>query len=437
MTNELQAGVARATITPPVGIPMVGFAGRGPAEGVHDDLRATTLALASGEARVVVVTADLIGFTERFTAEVRAEIERRTGVPGANVLLCASHTHYGPSTGAYESQDPPADVAAYLGNLKFQIAGTAQAALAQLQPARLGFGEGASSIGVNRRERRPDGQIVLGQNPAGACDREVRLIRLDTSEGEPLAALVNFACHPVSPGGGMRLISADYVGTMRQLVEGFTGATCLFLQGAAGNINPIEMRHSFEPARRLGVMLGGEVARLFEGTATAPAEGVATAAARLDLPAMSFSSVEEGERAAAELEANCARLRAGGALAGAIWWAESRLQRAQAMRDSLRTGVPLTPVPAELCALRFGDVALVTAPGEIFNETGTEVKRRSPLPRTCYVAYTNGTIGYVPIPAAYPEGGYEVTHACRVGPEAAPMITETSLRLLEAITGSA
>jgi neutral ceramidase len=107
------------------------------------------------------------------------------------------------------------------------------------------------------------------------------------------------------------------------------------------------------------------------------------------------------------------------------------------MRDSLRTGVPLAPVPAELCALRFGDVALVTAPGEIFNETGTEVKRRSPLPRTCYVAYTNGTIGYVPIPAAYPEGGYEVTHACRVGPEAAPMITETSLRLLEAVAGSA
>jgi neutral ceramidase len=151
---------------------------------------------------------------------------------------------------------------------------------------------------------------------------------------------------------------------------------------------------------------------------------------------MAFASLEEAERAVAELEAHRERLRAEGASSGSLWWTESRLQRAERMRDSLRAGEPLPAVPAELCALRFGDAALVTAPGEIFTETGMEVKRRSPLPRTCYVAYTNGTIGYVPIPAAYPEGGYEVTHACRVGPEAAPMITETSLRLLEAVAGS-
>jgi neutral ceramidase len=102
--------------------------------------------------------------------------------------------------------------------------------------------------------------------------------------------------------------------------------------------------------------------------------------------------------------------------------------------ESLQSGVPLPPLSAELNALRFGDVALVTAPGEIFTETGLEVKRRSPLPRTCYIAYTNGAIGYVPVPSAYSEGGYEVTHACQVGPEAANIITETSLTLLNQVT---
>lgn len=431
--SELFAGIARAVITPPVGISLVGFAGRGPAEGVHDDLLATTLALESGGERAILITADLIGFGESFVADVRAEIARRTGIPPQNVLLCASHTHYGPTTDAYESGDLPADVAAYLANLKFLLAGTAQAALAQKQLVRIGFGMGESHIGVNRRERRPDGQIVLGQNPNGACDREVRLVRLDTAEGKPFAALVNFACHPVSAAHAMRLIAPDYLAPMRRLVETAPGAACLFLQGAAGNINPIEMRHSFEPARRLGTMLGGEVAKVFEDTATAEAGGVATASERLELPAMTFGSLEEGAHAVAELTSVVERLRAEGAASGALYWAESRLQRAEKMCESLRSGVPLPTIPAELSALRFGDVALVTAPGEIFTETGMAVKQRSPLPRTLFVGYANGTIGYVPIPPAYAEGGYEVTHACRVGPEAAGMIEETSLRLLQAV----
>ncbi len=433
--GELLAGVARANITPPVGIPMVGFAGRGPAEGVHDDLLATALALEADGSQAVVVAADLLGFTEGFTAEVRGEIEKRTGVPGRNVLLCASHTHYGPSTGAYEPAELPADVTAYLAHLKFQIAGTAQAALARRQPAHIGWGVGESHIGVNRRERRPDGQIVLGQNPEGACDREVRLVRLDTAEGKPMAALVNFACHPVSAASQMRLLSADYIAPMRQLVETFTGATCLFLQGAAGNINPVEMRPSFEPARRLGVMLGGEVAKVFEATVSAPAQGVAVRSAHLALPAMSFASVEEGGRSLTHLQSLVARLQAEGKGGSSLYWAERRLQGAEAMLESLRSGVPLPPVPAELSALRFGDVAFVTAPGEIFTEVGMEIKRRSPLGRTGCVAYTGGNIGYVPIPGAYAEGGYEVTHACRVGPEAAGMIVEASLALLAELAG--
>jgi neutral ceramidase len=433
--EELRAGVARANITPPVGIPLVGFAGRGASEGVHDELFATTLALQCGETRALIVTADLLYFSDRLTGEVREEIERSLGVPGGNILLCASHTHYGPSTGAHEPGELPADVAAYLANLKFLLAGTARTALARCRPILLGFAEGSCDIGVNRRERRPDGRIVLGQNPEGACDREARLVRLDTTEGEPLAALVHFACHPVSASGAMRQISADYIAPVRQMVESFTGATCLFLQGAAGNINPIEMRHSFDPARRLGVMLGGEAAKLFASARAESASGLATAGTRIELPAMTAASLEEAERAVAELEAEVRRLRAEKA-EGALWWAERRLRRAEGQRDSLRTGVPLPPVPAEIAALRFGDGALVTAPAEVFTETGMEIKRRSPLPRTLPVGYANGSIGYVPILAAYPEGGYEVTHACQVGPEAAGMIADTSVMLLNQVAGA-
>jgi hypothetical protein len=328
-------------------------------------------------------------------------------------------------------------VAAYTTNLRFVLAGLVQAAASEMQPVTLGFGRGESDIGVNRRERRPDGTIVLGNNPDGPIDREVAVVRLDTEGGAPLAMLVSFACHPVCQPSTWQQISADYVGPARELAETFTGATMLFLQGAAGNINPVVRGSSFETARRLGVMFGGEVVQVFERTPTAPVAsdngGLRTASTRIDLPAMTAESLDQAEQEVAARSADVERLRSQGASSGALHWAELRLNRAQSIRDSLRDGVPLPTIPAELSAWRVGDVGLVFAPGEIFTETGMTVKRQSPLSRTCFAGYTDGSIGYVPVPEAYPEGGYEVTHACRVAPAAAGMITETSLELLRRV----
>jgi neutral ceramidase len=440
-STQLSAGVARAIITPPIGIALVGFAGRGPSTDVHDDLTATALVLEAEGARVALLCCDLIGFPEALTAEVQAEVERRTGIPAPHVVLHASHTHYGPSTRAYEEGRTPApDVAAYNANLRFVLAGLVQAAAAELQPVTLGFGRGASDIGVNRRERKPDGRIVLGNNPDGPIDREVSVVRLDTEAGAPLAMIVNFACHPVCQPSMCQIISADFVGPARELAETFTGATLLFLQGAAGNINPVERGASFETARRLGVMLGGEIVQVFERTLTAPVvagarDGILRAAAeRINLPALTCESVERAEAEVVERREETERLRAQGAAAGSVHWAEQRLTRAEGILDSLRTGTPLPTIPAPLSAWRAGEVGLVFAPGEIFTETGMAVKRASPLRDTCFAAYTDATIGYVPVPEAYPEGGYEVTHACRVAPAAAGMITETALSLLRSVT---
>ena len=70
-------------------------------------------------------------------------------------------------------------------------------------------------------------------------------------------------------------------------------------------------------------------------------------------------------------------------------------------------------------------------PGEVFNETGTHIKEHSPFPSTFFVGYANGNVGYIPTPEAYAEGGYEVEQACRVSPEAARLISDKCLELLE------
>ena len=427
--RQLCAGVARATVTPAVGIDMQGFAGRGPATGVHDDLYVTALVLASGESKAAIVAADLIGFSAEFTAAVREEVERRTGIPAASVALCASHTHYGPTTTAYD-KEPTADARAYVENLRHLIAGAIQEAAEDMKPVRVGVARGQCNIGINRRERKPDGTIVLGKNPTGPIDRELIVVRLETADGEPLAALVSFAVHGVCQSSQTRTISADFVASMRGVVEPALGAKTLYLQGACGNINPILMEASFDPAHRLGTTLGGAVLVAYDQAQTRDATTVATASSELEFPTLTYESEDKAREAVEKIRGELDGLKAQNAAENSIAWAERRLERATAALASLETGTRLEPVIGEVMSMRFGDVALAMGPGEIFNQIGVAIEQQSPIADTMFVGYSNGAIGYMPVPEAYPHGGYEVERACRIGHESAGMLIDEALRQL-------
>jgi hypothetical protein len=321
----------------------------------------------------------------------------------------------------------------YLANLVHLLAGAVAMARANPVPCRLGFGQGEARIGINRRERTSDGRIILGQNPAGPVDPRVAVLRVDGADGRPLAAVLNYACHPVSLHWRCTHISADFPGTARRLVEEQTGATCLFLQGAAGNINPLLMGWDWTHLGRLGLPLGAEAARVYWSITPgdeAAAGGLALARSRLELPPLLPISVAAGREQVAALEEERRRLLDADD-PGALWWTELRLERARRGLEALQGGAPVPPVAAELAALRLGrEIGLVTAPGEIFTEIGQSIVARSPFPHTLYAGYTDGTIGYVPTRAAHGEGGYEVTHACRVAPEAGELLEEESVHLL-------
>ena len=441
MKSSLQVGIARTDITPPVGIPMVGFAGRGPSVGVHDPLFATALVVTDGEKKAALIGCDLLNLGDDVVEEVRQDINARLCILPAHVTISCTHTHYGPDS--YRSATV-ADVAAYRANLIYKLAGIVQEAASDMQTVRIGVGWGVSDIGINRREKRPDGQIVLGKNPDGPIDRQVGVLRLDKEDGTSLACLINFACHPVSQGGRMQLISADFPGKMRDVVEQLIhvsasqirvplGVPCLYLQGACGNINSIMLEHSYEPARTLGTRLGCEVVKVWETIETAEAVGIAVASETVSLPQIMYGSETEAETLTKNLTQQLEQLKASEAHEGSIYWAQRRLERASQALESWRTGKQLQPITAELQAWRIGTFGFTTAPGEVFNEIGTAIKRQSPLENTFFLGYANGSIGYVPTAESYPEGGYEVTHACRVNHEAEEIITEGCLRLLHAV----
>src|SRR5688572_3781837 len=91
-----RAGAAQVVITPPKGAPMAGYYHARGAEGTLDDLFAKALVIDDGSTRVALVSLDLISTTFTLTREARAAIEKATAIPGANVMISATHAHTGP-----------------------------------------------------------------------------------------------------------------------------------------------------------------------------------------------------------------------------------------------------------------------------------------------------------------------------------------------------
>ena len=105
----LRAGIARSTITPPIGMTMVGYAGReGVAQGVDQDLTLTALVLDSAGTRVAIVGFDLAFLHGNLLRGTRQALGDALGIPASHVLLNCSHTHCGPTMNGYYYDDDPA-----------------------------------------------------------------------------------------------------------------------------------------------------------------------------------------------------------------------------------------------------------------------------------------------------------------------------------------
>ena len=77
------------------------------------------------------------------------------------------------------------------------------------------------------------------------------------------------------------------------------------------------------------------------------------------------------------------------------------------------------------------DVAIWSAPIELFCEVSNEVRDRSPYAYTFYYGYTNGWFGYMPTKEEWPFGGYEVERVSPFTPAAAEELTALVLAWFE------
>jgi hypothetical protein len=242
-------GIARCDITPPVGIyhRMWGAATHDQATGTHRPLTGTALVfqpdthITSG-AQQVVVAVDHCLLWAREMDELLASVATQTAVPRERLAIAFSHTHSGGLLDCSRAHLPGGSlIRPYLDELAVKITAAISEAQAAASPVTFTYGAGRCPLAAHRDyldEVR--GEYVCGFNPEGPADDTVLVVRISDLAGRTLATVVNYACHPTTLAWENTLISPDYPGAMREVVEAATGAPCLFLQGASGDIGPRE-----------------------------------------------------------------------------------------------------------------------------------------------------------------------------------------------------
>jgi hypothetical protein len=166
------------------------------------------------------------------------------GIDRCHIMVNCTHTHAAPWTALSRSHLPGGDLLpAYQKHLGEAIREAAREALATAQRATFTWATGRCNLAANRDLPDPDKpgeRIVCGYNPDKTADDTVVVGRVTRDkDGSVLATLVNYACHPTTLAWDNKLISPDFIGAMRDVVEEHTGgAPCLFLQGASGELAP-------------------------------------------------------------------------------------------------------------------------------------------------------------------------------------------------------
>jgi hypothetical protein len=439
--GPLRAGVGRADITD---------YDAGP---VEDPLYAKALVLSDGATTAALVTVDAVAIGEigrigkDYLPTVRRRLQAELGIPPEAVFVNASHCH---------------------GVVCADVAGRTVQAVAEavrgLEPVKAGAGCGHEDrIMQNRRLRLRSGREADVRHAyslppddevagIGPVDPQIGILRLDRSDGRPLAVVFNFACHPIQgvPGGGNTADLSGFASTAVETALGH-GAVAFFIQGCGGDINPVWYKDVDHPrdAETLGNLLGLSVLRALPAIAAETPGPLRIVREVLRLPRADLRPTiaaleQEQSRLLQSLQGTSINLKTFLHLSARYgldpgfpsYYSHAylhqhaqgrhdltrldsrnreqlqayrhnihtmeRLTRLQANVDLLRMhqaqseAVGFSPLEAEIVGLRVGQFVLLGFPGELSVQIGLNIKSASPHEFTFVAGCSNGYIYYAP-----------------------------------------
>jgi len=436
---ELTAGLAVIDITPPIPYRMSGYFNERLSTGILNPLHAKAIVLGQGEERAALVFCDIIGLSADVSSRVRRQAAEKTGIPGANILIAATHSHTGPlyfgalrkhfhdeavaehGSDPYEKVDYPSELAA-------KIVKVVTEADAAARPVRLKAGVAEQQgLSFNRRFHMKDGTVrfnpgVLNPDivrPAGPIDPGVGIVFFDDAQSDSAtAALVNFALHLDTVGGTE--YAADYPFYLEQSLREKYGEqfVLMFGTGTCGDVNHIDVtKRERLKTDYIGETLAETVKAKAELLNTIIKPALAVRSEIVEVPLQHY-----GPEKVAWARENIKKV--GTRELSFLEQVEAYKILALEMRGGQTIGL-------EVQVFRLSsDVAVVGLPGEVFVDLGLAIKRASPFATTLVIELCQDAPGYIPTKKAFAEGSYETVNS-RIAPGGGELTVEAAVRLLK------
>lgn len=416
--QELRVGAAAVELEADDSMPIAGGIGLGYARGQEGQLRATAVVIQKAKAApVAIVSCDVLFVCRDFVDPALAEIQQTCGIPAANVLVHATHTHHAPSVSRVHAYDR---CQVFAERLRKGIVQAVRLAQGKLADTTFAFKLGEErTVGQNSRLLLQDGRIYWTGSredvvrPTGPFDPDLPVLVFRSPAGNLQALLFGHSTHSI---GALRpgVRSPCFYGLLAQELESQRGGTVAFLEGASGSTHNLELKPD-EMLQRIRAALLATM----DLAEPRPVQKLAALKREFTFRIRKFDEAQE-ERAVSEY----CRKKLGP-------HADAVIAVFRQMRQEL------TPRQGQaratwLQAVAIGDVAIVGVPAELFTQLGLDIKRQSPFKNTVLAELSNDWVGYVGNRDAYPLGGYQLWmgHHSYAEPGTGERIVEQALDML-------
>lgn len=426
--THCKVGVAVRDVTPPAGIYHTawGAAKHDRTEGVHRPMTASAAVFAPlhGDGPTLALVALDIGWFQNVEdgLALRNKVLKGAGLGEAELMINYSHTHAGTNANSFLTDRPGGEfINDYLARLGDEVTNVVLDARAAMVPAWTAWGYGRCALAVNRDYWDADAKrYACGFNPHATTDDTVLVARVTDNGGRVLATMVNYSCHPTTLAWENKLLSPDFIGATREVLERAFAAPAFYFQGAQGETSPREQYvGDTTVADRNGRILGYAAAAALEALPPPASKFVYTGivASGADLGTWAYqpataeelSGSEELEATLRYVDLQRKELPSSEDLEP-LYQAETRRREKELILRRMLFQRALGPDPVHHMPLwiwKLGPAAVVGIPNEAYSILQVTLRERFPGKPIMVCGVTNGTVGYLPPRETYGQGRYQ------------------------------
>lgn len=400
MNDKLSLGVARADITPKIGGNLFGYRPDLYSESVNDNLTASVFAFTQCEDKFVLITVCVCLIDTGVTDELRKLISEQHNVKIGNIIICATHTHSGPSTNNMPGWGE-VDMPYYESIMRPNILKAVDRAFENSQYVSMGVGVGESKVGVNRRQLNDDNSVSLGQCYWAPYNPQMTVISFKNDEDKIVGNIIHYGCHGTCAGVNKE-VSRDWSGVMTDALEEESGAITAFFNGPEGDVGPrlsngattAELPYIYE----VGGIGAKDAINIFKSIKEYKYVSVSSVSDTVKLPydkRISYEDAVEGCEKYTHDSINKDKQMA-------VYFTKVKDSYEADFAEEEYTEI-------EQSVIRIGDVAFVGFPYELFSEIGMRINSAVKDLNVLSLSNANGSKGYFPTQDQLCRGGYEIT----------------------------